>query len=116
LPLLNQSERAMSVIACRHCDDVVVGAPARVTDDICKTFNVTTVVFEDEASVTEEDRMVCKRNNAKIETVSEKTFSRKKITIAKRVQENRALFEARQKRKMASEAAYYEQKAFVQEE
>ena len=115
-PMLNQSERAMSVIACRHCDDVVVGAPARITDDICKTFNVTAVVFEDDASITAQDRKVCEKNGVEILSVQEKHFSRKKITIAKRVQANRALFEARQKRKMASEAAYYEQKSFVAEE
>ena len=115
-PMLNQSERAMSAIACRHCDDVVVGAPARITDDICKTFNVTTVVFEDDDAVTARDRDVCEKNGVKILSVKEKVFSRKKLTIAKRVQENRALFEARQKRKMASEKAYYEQKAFVAED
>ena len=115
-PMLNQSERAMSAIACRHCDDVVVGAPARITDDICKTFNVTAVVFEDDASITAQDRKVCEKNGVDILSVREKHFSRKKITIAKRVQANRALFEARQKRKMASEAAYYEQKSFVAEE
>jgi len=115
-PMLNQSERAMSAIACRHCDDVVVGAPARITDDICKTFNVTAVVFEDDASITAQDRKVCEKNGVEILSVREKHFSRKKITIAKRVQANRALFEARQKRKMASEAAYYEQKSFVAEE
>ena len=115
-PMLNQSERAMSAIACRHCDDVVVGAPARITDDICKTFNVTAVVFEDDASITAQDRKVCEKNGVEILSVREKHFSRKKITIAKRVQANRALFEARQKRKMASEAAYYKQKSFVAEE
>ena len=55
-PMLNQSERAMSAIACRHCDDVVVGAPARLTDDICKTFNVTAAVFDDDDAVTERER------------------------------------------------------------
>lgn len=115
-PMLNQSERAMSTIACRHCDDVVVGAPARLTDDICKTFNVTSVVFEDDDAVTERDRNVCEKNGVQILSVKERVFSRKKLTIAKRVQANRALFEERQKRKMASEKAYYEQKAFVAED
>lgn len=115
-PMLNQSERAMSAIACRHCDDVVVGAPARLTDDICKTFNVTAVVFEDDDAVTECDRNVCEKNGVQILSVKERVFSRKKLTIAKRVQANRALFEERQKRKMASEKAYYEQKAFVAED
>ena len=115
-PMLNQSERAMSAIACRHCDDVVVGAPARLTDDICKTFNVTVVVFEDDDAVTERDRNVCEKNGVQILSVKERVFSRKKLTIAKRVQANRALFEERQKRKMASEKAYYEQKAFVAED
>ncbi|CAL6274088.1 unnamed protein product [Bathycoccus prasinos] len=115
-PMLNQSERAMSAIACRNCDDVVVGAPARLTDDICKTFNVTAVVFEDDDAVTERDRNVCEKNGVQILSVKERVFSRKKLTIAKRVQANRALFEERQKRKMASEKAYYEQKAFVAED
>ena len=72
-PMLNQSERAMSAIACRHCDDVVVGAPARLTDDICKTFNVTAVVFEDDDAVTERDRNVCEKNGVQILSVKEES-------------------------------------------
>ena len=75
--MLNQSERAMSAIACRHCDDVVVGAPARITDDICKTFNVTAVVFEggsvDHPLKTEKS---AKRTVSKYSRCKKKHFSR----------------------------------------
>ena len=52
-PVLALQERALGVMACRHVDDVIVGAPGEVTRDLIATFDVRAVVAERE----DEDRM-----------------------------------------------------------
>ena len=47
-PVLNEKERALGVLACRYADEVVIGAPAKITNDLLTTFNVSVVVAEDE--------------------------------------------------------------------
>ena len=37
-------ERALSVLACRYANEVVIGAPAVITDDLIKTFNIAAVL------------------------------------------------------------------------
>ena len=46
-PVLNAQERALGVMACRHADEVIIGAPGRVTRDLLATFHVAVVVAED---------------------------------------------------------------------
>ena len=55
-PVLALPERALGVMACRHVDDVIVGAPAEVTRDLIATFDVRAVVAESGASVPEPER------------------------------------------------------------
>jgi len=45
-PVLALQERALGVMACRHVDDVIVGAPGEVTRDLIATFDVRAVVAE----------------------------------------------------------------------
>ena len=47
-PILNVQERSLGVMACRHVDEVIIGAPAAVTRDLVTTFNVTVVAAEAE--------------------------------------------------------------------
>ena len=47
-PVLKRKERALGVLACRYADEVVIGAPAKITNDLLTTFNVSVVVAEDE--------------------------------------------------------------------
>jgi cytidyltransferase-like protein len=43
LPIMNVHERALSVLACRFVDEVVIGAPTNLTVDLVKTFNISIV-------------------------------------------------------------------------
>lgn len=43
-PIMNVFERALCVLGCKYVDDVVIGCPWAVTDDLMKTFNVSLVV------------------------------------------------------------------------
>ena len=43
-PVLTLHERVLPVLACRHVDEVVIGAPYRVSKDLIKTLNISLVV------------------------------------------------------------------------
>lgn len=43
-PLLDVHERALSVLACRFADEVIIGAPLVVTEDLLTSFNVALVL------------------------------------------------------------------------
>jgi ethanolamine-phosphate cytidylyltransferase len=43
-PILSLNERVLMVLANKYVDDVIIGAPIRVTEDIIKTFNIGKVV------------------------------------------------------------------------
>lgn len=44
LPIMNLHERALSVLACKYVDEVIIGAPLHITDDLLRTFNISVVV------------------------------------------------------------------------
>ncbi|KAF4648534.1 Ethanolamine-phosphate cytidylyltransferase, partial [Perkinsus olseni] len=43
-PVMNLGERVLNVCACKHVDDVVIGAPLEVTEDFLKSLNASVVV------------------------------------------------------------------------
>lgn len=47
---MNLHERALSVLACKYVDEVIIGSPMIITDDLIKTFNISVIV---RGSVTE---------------------------------------------------------------
>jgi len=44
LPIMNLHERALSVLACKYVDEVIIGSPMVITEDLVKTFNISAVV------------------------------------------------------------------------
>ncbi len=44
LPIMNCHERSLSVLACKYVDEVIIGAPPIISDDLIKTFNISLVV------------------------------------------------------------------------
>lgn len=42
-PVMNLMERVLGVLSCRYVDEVVIGAPWEVTDDLLKTMNISVV-------------------------------------------------------------------------
>ncbi|KAJ9506284.1 hypothetical protein QJQ45_000066 [Haematococcus lacustris] len=40
LPIMNLHERSLSVLACKFVDEVIMGSPTVITDDLIKTFNI----------------------------------------------------------------------------
>eukprot|EP01047_Picozoa_sp_COSAG01_P025566 COSAG01_NODE_1621_length_9711_cov_55.630292_3_plen_247_part_00 len=43
-PIMNLHERVLNVLSCSHVDDVIIGAPWSVSDDMITTFNIQKVV------------------------------------------------------------------------
>lgn len=43
-PLLSLHERVLNVLACKYVDEVVIGAPWFVTEDLLKSFNIQHVI------------------------------------------------------------------------
>jgi len=115
-PVLNEKERALSVLACRYADEVVIGAPAKITNDLLTTFNVSIVVAEDEEpyEIAGEDVNAVAAARGAYRRVP-RAHECSVLSVAKRVMDNRAEFEARNARKTKSEAAYYAQKTHVEE-
>ena len=137
-PVLNAQERALGVMACRHADEVIIGAPGRVTRDLLATFHVAVVVAEDPWKVGggEESEYARVRVGADGEATEEEgdgddPDAAAKVTgvyaelppatgpgaglttaaIIDRIAANRRAYEARNAKKNASEAKYYEQKS-----
>ena len=54
-PILSLHERSLSVLSCCHVDEVIIGAPWAVTQDLLTTFNVSVVVH---GSVSESQNIV----------------------------------------------------------
>ena len=103
-------------MACRYADEVVIGAPAKITNDLLTTYNVSVVVAEDEDpyEIAGEDANAVAAARGLYRRVP-RAREWSALSVAARVMENRAAFEARNARKMKSEAAYYAQKTHVKE-
>eukprot|EP00892_Ulva_mutabilis_P009875 jgi/Ulvmu1/725/UM010_0097.1 len=120
LPILSVHERCLSVMACRHVDEVIIGAPLVVTEDLIKSFNIAVVVrgsLSETSGFVEHDAtryQVPRARDMFIELQSPSDMTTK--TIIKRIIMNSQAFEERQAKKVKGEQAYYENvKQFVDE-
>lgn len=119
LPIMALHERALSVLSCRHVDEVVIGAPMVIADDLLTTFNISLVVTgtvhetlnresEKERYAVPQERDIFKRLDSPETMTSAK--------LIERIVANRKLFEARQAKKNKSENDYYKtSKTYLQE-
>ncbi|KAG2422672.1 hypothetical protein HXX76_015837 [Chlamydomonas incerta] len=120
LPIMNLHERSLSVLSCKYVDEVVIGSPCVITEDLMKTFNISVVV---RGSVTEtsmlgpveEERYeVPRRMGLFTELHSPSDVTAR--NIIHRIVDKRAAFEARNAKKVKGEEAYYTgAKQYVQE-
>lgn len=127
-PVLTCQERALGVAACRLVDDVVIGVPREVGEDLLATFGVRVVLAEEsefgtassdsfesqtEKPLKSDANLVPKQHGLFRELRTPEVGSADALTtteIIKRVRENAAAYETRNARKNKTEAKYYEQK------
>ena len=112
LPILGLHERALSVLACRYADEVIIGAPQVITEDLLTTFGIGLVVrgtvheAPTRAAASEEDRYAVPKEKGMLCMLPSPSKMTSK-TLIQRIVQNRAQFEARQAKKVQSEEAYY---------
>lgn len=110
-PIMNVHERALSVLACKYVDEVIIGAPTVIGEDLLRTFNISLVV---RGSVTEtrahgngeSARYALPRERGMFKLLPSPSGTTT-VSIIQRIVDNRAAFEARNAKKVASETAYY---------
>jgi ethanolamine-phosphate cytidylyltransferase len=117
-PILNQQERSLGAMACKHADEVIMGVPEVVTRDLIATFNVAAVVAEtpcgDALADTPADPNAVPKEMGIFREVPKATARGAELTTAtiiQRVADDRAAYEERNERKNKSEASYYELKS-----
>lgn len=112
LPIMGLHERALSVLACRYADEVIIGAPQVITEDLLTTFGVSIVVrgsvheVRDRQSASEDERYGAPKARGMLRHLESPSAMTSAILI-QRIVDNRAQFEARQAKKVVSEATYY---------
>ena len=120
LPIMNVHERSLSVLSCKYVDEIVIGAPTVITDDLIKTFNISLVV---RGSVSETrhlgpcdaERYALTRERRMFRELPSPSATTARNIIL-RIVDNRKAFEARNAKKVQSEEAYYgNAKAYVAE-
>ena len=111
-------------LACKHVDDVVIGAPYIITDDLIKSLNIKKVI---KIVNTDEDKPKKKYENIDqfqvprekgiltYVTITEDMYHITTEDIAQRVFENQPALQLKFKKKSEKERAYYENKKAVEE-
>jgi cytidyltransferase-like protein len=112
LPIMGLHERALSVLACRYADEVIIGAPQIITEDLLTTFGIGLVV---RGTMHEAPNREAASEGVRYEVPRKKEMLRElpspsqmtSAILIRRIVENREQFEERQKKKVVSEEAYY---------
>uniref|UniRef100_A0A0V0ID07 Ethanolamine-phosphate cytidylyltransferase n=1 Tax=Solanum chacoense TaxID=4108 RepID=A0A0V0ID07_SOLCH len=116
-PLMNLYERSLGVLACRYVDEVIIGAPWEVTQDMITTFNISLVVHgtvsESNSSMEGgQDPYAVPKSMGIFQVID----SPKDITtssVAQRIIANHEIYVKRNTKKAASEKKYYAERKYV---
>eukprot|EP00003_Mantamonas_plastica_P012056 TRINITY_DN2202_c1_g1_i1.p1 TRINITY_DN2202_c1_g1~~TRINITY_DN2202_c1_g1_i1.p1 ORF type:complete len:302 (-),score=106.06 TRINITY_DN2202_c1_g1_i1:193-1098(-) len=109
-PILNQQERCLSVLACKYVDDVVVGAPYKVTKDIIESNNISVVVHGSLSPLTygdDDPYEIPKQMGIYKEVESEFTYLTAR-TLLDRIKQNYETYDSRNKKKQKKEIDHLE--------
>ncbi|XP_040996895.1 ethanolamine-phosphate cytidylyltransferase-like [Juglans microcarpa x Juglans regia] len=115
-PIMHLHERSLSVLACRYVDEVIIGAPWEVTNDMITTFNISLVVH---GTVAENSLLTVESDPYKVPKsmgIFRLLESPKDITttsVAQRIVANHDAYTKRNAKKAASEKKYYVEKKYV---
>ena len=116
---MNLNERTLNLLATKYVDDVIMGAPWNITEDMIKSLNISIVVqgsfhkdFSDEVQG-EDPYLVPKKLGIYVEIPSSTTLTAEEIVT--RIVNHRNLYIQRNTRMVANEEKYYETKKFVTE-
>lgn len=123
-PILNMHERVLSCLSCCHVDEVIMGPPVKVTQDMMTTMNISVVLYADlvdqlHADTADTDHAYEVPIAAgKFKRVDGITTAGSVLTterVIERISANWKQFETKVAGKKIKEVAYGEQKQYVQE-
>ncbi|CDS08409.1 hypothetical protein LRAMOSA09772 [Lichtheimia ramosa] len=107
-PLMNLHERALSVLACRYVDEVIIGAPYSITEAVLtKEYKVHIVAHGNtptEPDLDGKDPYQLAKDRGIYTEIENPNSTLTTQGIIERIIENRVKYEARQKRKGAKSA------------
>jgi ethanolamine-phosphate cytidylyltransferase len=121
-PILNLQERVFNLLALKYVDDVVIGAPWIITQDMIKSLRVNMVVHgtqpkydEDYNIASEIDDPYAVPKNLGIYKEVYSEYDLNSEVLVKRIFDKRDHYLKKYQKKSTSEKGYYENKEFVQE-
>jgi ethanolamine-phosphate cytidylyltransferase len=109
-PIMNTHERVLSVLACKHVDEVLIDAPFMLTKEMIENLGISLVVhgsIDDGTTPSTMDNYSVPKQQGIFKSIE----SPSKLTttiILNRIIEHRLKFEARNKKKEAKELAEIE--------
>jgi len=121
-PILNMQERVLNLLALKYVDDVVIGAPWAITEDIIKSLKINLVVQGTQYKYETEDKMegliadpyqVPKKLEIYKEIQSD--FDLTNDVLVKRLIERREYYIKKYQNKAKKEEEYYKKKEYVSE-
>lgn len=109
-PIMNLHERTLSVLACKYVDEVIIGAPWCITEDMIKTMNISMVIHgshygETQGQYAFVDRYKVPRSMGIFSEI-ESTRDLSVHVILERVVKHREAFIRRNEKKVAAEKEY----------
>lgn len=115
LPLMNLHERVLSVMGCRHVDDVLIDAPRTITPEMISSLQIDEVVHGSDG---DDDGMIdCNEDERYKAAIEADIFNEITVpmdcnlsSILDRIQENQQVFQAKIAKKKKAEKDFYEQK------
>jgi len=122
-PIMNLHERVLNVCSCKWVDDVVIGAPREISEDMINTLNIKIIAQGSHTSSKHSENLerVDVRNLEKsgLAVFKEVESDWPYLTtaeIARRIAENRITFMKRNAKRSQIEADYYKQKTHKTEQ
>jgi ethanolamine-phosphate cytidylyltransferase len=122
-PIMNLHERVLNVCSCKWVDDVVIGAPREISEDMIKTLNIKIIAQGSHTSSKHSENIhridvevIEKSGLAIFKEVESDWPYLTTAEIAKRIAENRILFMNRNAKRSQMEADYYKQKTHKTEQ
>lgn len=105
-PIMNLHERTLSVLACRHVDEVIIGAPSSINHDMVTTMNIACVVRGTHTSQSEEEERYAVARELGIYEEIHSISTLDVNTILQRVRNQRDAYIQRNKKKTKAETEY----------
>mmetsp|Transcript_9815 Transcript_9815/g.19995 ORF Transcript_9815/g.19995 Transcript_9815/m.19995 type:complete len:428 (-) Transcript_9815:353-1636(-) len=120
-PIMNLHERTLSVLSCKYVDEVIIGAPWAVTEDMIKTMNISIVLRGknwERGNLENSKNAIDPYSYPRSIGIFHEIESDSNLSveeIIERIVRNRTQYEQRNKKKVAQEQGYFSNKTYVEE-